>query len=123
MSTAEEMKETLAEIKEDLRSIKKVLSVIVRLEEKVKHHHETLTRIVNKFDSCEKRLGKAELSIAGGAVTDNNFYAVMKWGGAIVAAVIISLIITSAAGKPLKAAIVHNDKHIKQLKKADKKDD
>lgn len=123
MTGEQETKEVLKEIKEDLRSIKKVLSVIVRLEEKVKHHHETLARIVNKFDSCEKRLGRAELSIAGGAVTDNNFYAVMKWGGAIVAAVIISLIISSAVGKPLKAAVIHNDKHLKQIKKADKKDD
>jgi len=124
MTIEQETKETLSEIKEDLRLIKSTLNVVVRLEETVKHHHETLTRIVNKFDSCEKRLGKAELSIATGsgkATGTNNF---AMWVAAFASAFLIAILISNM--KPANSAALHTEQKAlvtKVIKSKDKKDD
>lgn len=114
----------LKSIMEDLAAIKSQMGNVIRTTQIVKGHQEQLTRIVNKFDSCEKRLGKAELSIAtntGKASGNTNF---AMWVAAFASAFLIAVLIINM--KPATGAMIHKEQKAlvtEIVKVKDRKDD
>ncbi len=112
----------LKTVMEDLSSIKESLQVIVRLEEKTSNINNTLTRVVNRLDDHERRLGKAEIALAGRAGTAKGHNNFVMWVTALASAFLIAVYLTNS--KPANSAILYNQKadlKVVEIKKKPKK--
>jgi len=109
-------------IMEDLTAIKNQMGDVIRTTQIVEGHQEQITRIVNKFDSCEKRLGKAENSISRRIGKEHGTADFLKWSTALVSAFLIAMYLNSS--KPASSAVLHTEQKAlinKVIKEKDKK--
>ena len=107
---------------EDQNAIKSQLGDLIRITEVVKNHQDHISRIINKFDSCEKRLGKTENAVSvmqGKASGTNSFVA---WIAAFASAFLIAMFIN--ANTPAKGAVMpQKEQKVFEQKATKKKDD
>jgi len=109
-------------IMEDQTAIKNQLGDLIRTTEIVKGHQAQIDRIVNKFDSCESRLGKAENAISRRIGKEHGTADFLKWSTALVSAFLIAMYLNSS--KPASSAVLHTEQKAlihKVIKEKDKK--